>query len=177
MKDELKLKLFDELSTRLPYHPHIAVYSDEHNEWFTAPLYSVEVRDEECNDIWVESNNYGGTLENVRPFLRSLASMTDDEKEELRKVASGTACLVDKEIKIEGMRMYHAYRIGVNANEEDVFAHEALLRVFRWLREHQFDFDSAINYGIAVKVTDDNNPYKQFGEVKVKTVYKENEIR
>ena len=36
-----------------------------------------------------------------------------------------------------------------------------LLAVFNWLNEHHFDYRGLIENGLAIEVTEDNNPYKE----------------
>lgn len=69
-----------------------------------------------------------------RPYLRPLSSMTDEERKQYKKIAPGL--LFD-----EGIRLPNVNQVV-------------------WLLQHHFDFRELIPKGLAIEVTEENNPYK-----------------
>lgn len=84
-------------------------------------------------------NTSNWPLEKVKPYLRPLSSMTDEEKEEL----------VSKHIKLVFEDKNH--------NPETVAVD---IDGFDWLNAHHFDFRGLLKKGLAIEVTPENNPYK-----------------
>lgn len=76
------------------------------------------------------------------PYLRSLSSMTEEEKTEL------------------------SILIGGFPSEEDIYIaytnipYKNFAKVIDWLNAHYFDYRGLIEKGLAVEVTEENNPYK-----------------
>ena len=68
----------------------------------------------------------------VRPFLRPMSSMTEEEKKEY-------------DHRLECMFYDTMY--------DDAFAID-------WLNAHHFDYRGLIDKGLAIEVTESNNPYK-----------------
>ena len=78
---------------------------------------------------------------NVKPYLRPLTSMTDEEREEYRKFSYyGAAGYRDNDFK---------EMVAVPSYEK-----------IDWLNAHHFDYRGLIERGLAIKVTPDNNPYE-----------------
>ena len=74
-------------------------------------------------------------LENVKPYLRSLSSMTEEER-------------------------LLFYQNTLQYNEETGYS-EYTYESFDWLNVHHFDYRGLIEKGLAIKVTEENNPYKE----------------
>lgn len=66
-----------------------------------------------------------------RPFLRPMSSMTEEEKKEYRKLCDS---------------YYDIYFDSIASLD--------------WLNAHHFDYHKLIEKGLAIKVTEENNPYK-----------------
>lgn len=75
-----------------------------------------------------------------KPFLRPMSSMTDEEKEDFG------VC-----IHIQPKR-YRGYTVNCS--------HYYTVSEIDWLNEHHFDYRGLIEKGLAIAVTDENNPYK-----------------
>lgn len=71
----------------------------------------------------------------LKPYLRSMKSMTDEESEEYCQ-------LQDKFLLSSQYPVTDAYEM------------------FDWLNEHHFDYRGLIEKDLAIEVTDDDNPYK-----------------
>ena len=74
-------------------------------------------------------------LVDVKPYLRPMSSMTE---EEIRKYK----CLNDALDENYEVHIDNAYP------------------AFDWLNAHHFDYRGLIDKGLAIEVTEDNNPYK-----------------
>ena len=72
-------------------------------------------------------------IDDVKPYLRPMSSMTDEEKKEY-------------DHRLECMFYDAMY--------DDAFAID-------WLNEHHFDYRGLIEKGLAIEVTEENNPYKE----------------
>lgn len=74
-------------------------------------------------------------IENIKPYLRPISSMTEDEKVEY-------------------------------CNLQDIFLYSSQYPVtdsyalFDWLNSHHFDYRGLIPMGLAIEVTESNNPYE-----------------
>ena len=87
--------------------------------------------------------NYGVNIEQVKPYLRPMSSMTEDELGEFNEVTGGISFN-------EGI---------IDFGENSVYA-TRIIYIIDWLLEHHFDYRGLIEKGLAIKVTEENNPYK-----------------
>lgn len=76
--------------------------------------------------------NFDVPIEYCKPYLRPMSSMTEEEREEYHK-------LCDK--------YYDIYFDSVESID--------------WLNAHHFDYRGLIERGLAIQVTEENNPYKE----------------
>jgi hypothetical protein len=83
----------------------------------------------------------------VKPYLRPMSSMTEEEKNELY-----TAIDWYGEIDETG----NVYTKG----QEKVYR-EMFYEYTDWLNAHHFDYRGLIEKGLAIEVTKENNPYKE----------------
>ncbi len=74
------------------------------------------------------------SIEYCKPYLRPMSSMTDEEKKEL-------------------------FEIGCEGNIE--YPYGMYFRCQDWLNAHHFDYRGLIEKGLAIAVTEENNPYKK----------------
>ena len=87
-------------------------------------------------------------VEEVKPYLRPMSSMTEEEESEWRLTFDTVYDLVPG---------------GDPDNEDDYddnWHNEPSAESFDWLNEHHFDYRGLIEKGLAIKVTPENNPYK-----------------
>lgn len=90
----------------------------------------------EFNTIYVCVDEIEYELEHIKPYLRSLSSMTEEEEKEyssLWDLQDEYSTDLDIQYKID---------------------------LFDWLNKNNFDFRGLIPSGHAIEVTEDNNPYK-----------------
>ena len=103
-------------------------------------------------DYWYDPYN----VNCFKPYLRSLSSMTETEKNELRSL-----CTI-----IELMSDYddcHHYGVGIiDKHYNGAFSFEKQIdtKAIDWLLKNHFDINGLIEMGRAIEVTEENNPYK-----------------
>ena len=140
MTQEDKDLLLKDLCTRLPYGVKgIISYNGDKDVFTLIGTY---------NTVLHLSDNEACNVEDFKPYLRPMSSMTDDEKDGLSKF--GTNDKWDEDgvtIETEGttsvLLYYHCLYIPLD-----------------WLNAHHFDYRGLIEKGLAIAVIEDNNPYK-----------------
>lgn len=86
------------------------------------------------------------TIEVIKPYLRPMSSMTEEEDNERKQL--GILC-------------------AINGNHErifDGFGNESVdtqLKALDWLNSHHFDYRGLIEKGLAIAVTKEYNPYEK----------------
>ena len=91
---------------------------------------------------------YGLTVEfaeKVKPYLRPMSSMTKEEQKELEKIIDGI-------LGYKARNYFHS---------EDDYKWNTLYEAINWLNAHHFDYRGLIEKGLAIEVTEENNPYKE----------------
>ena len=132
MTQEDKELLLKDLCARLPYG---VIFKDEFDENLQEIHY---IKNE---DIF--SKNYSHLpywIETIKPYLRPMSSMTEEERNLIRKYCDEHDRLI--------------YDIGVSGQ-----AHSK--NIVDWLNAHHFDYRNLIEKGLAIEVTENNNPYKE----------------
>ena len=98
---------------------------------------------------------YSYSVEWLKPYLRPMSSMTEDEREEIEVLIFNEwyqedSCKIDKEGWIEILANYDVSGI------DPCFCSDYV----DWLNAHYFDYRGLIERGLAIEVTEQNNPYK-----------------
>ena len=101
----------------------------------------------------VETSNHPYTsntylVEEVKPYLREISSMTEDEKKELMEVIKEETNMIIEQMKNNDCGVM-----------EGKYHHNHILTL-DWLLKKKFDFMELIPNGLALKVTKENNPYE-----------------
>ena len=116
--------------------PYGVIFKDEFDESLQEIHY---IKDE---DVFCKNYpNLPYWIETIKPYLRPMSSMTDEEKGE----------------------MYHdCYVVSIDFEHRTtaMIAVPNAIKVVNWLLEHHFDFLGLISKGLAIEVTESNNPYK-----------------
>lgn len=150
MTEEEKDLLLKDLCSRLPYG--VMVKTPYNN----AELIGINgivrrkgyTKGTEYIDVITDKQTY--PIRYVTPYLRPISSMTEEESAELSNIISEW---FDKEL------FYLT---------EEPFLEYALSRInysispllFDWLNKNHFDYRGLIERGLAIEVTEENNPYK-----------------
>ena len=133
-QEDKELLLIKDLCARLPYGVKISVQSWDEREMEYIDrvdvLYSVN------GDEYIKSVNedYDFSLEDIKPYLFPLSSMTEEQKKEYRK-----ACELDTEI--------------LSKHPMDGTPFPALYYSQDWLNAHHFDYRGLIEKGLAIDAT------------------------
>ena len=129
MTQEDKQLLLKDLSARLSYHPvlHIDIEGNYEDEY----LYGFR----ENGGKFIINDAY--YIEEVKPYLRPMSSMNDEEIKEFTSI--------HENVFVAGKNIYTAI-LGIDS--------------INWLLEHHFDFMGLIPKGLAIEVTENNNPYE-----------------
>ena len=84
----------------------------------------------------------------IKPYLRPMSSMTEEEKEEV-SILLNYEFYIDDDYALVAEDDRHRIRLD-------------LMQVYiDWLNAHHFDYRGLIPMGLAIEVTEENNPYKK----------------
>ena len=139
MTQEEKQLLLVDLCARLPYKVQCEGFYEEDASYKNIQVSPVS-----------DSNFTAYTfykISEIKPYLRPMSSMTEEEKNELY-----TAIDWYGEIGETG----NVYTKG----QEKVYR-ETFYEYTDWLNAHHFDYRGLIPMGLAIAVTEENNPYKE----------------
>lgn len=146
MKQEDKELLLKDLSARLPYGVKVQVEYDAEEFGKTIEIDEITMIDKYGEEILLYHASEYFSIEELKPYLRPLTSMTDEEAKDYIecKYSSG---------KVIELRRENGCNIGTDIKL-------MWLDVFDFLNAHHFDYRGLIERGLAIKVTPDNNPYE-----------------
>lgn len=85
--------------------------------------------------------------EKCKPYLRPLSSMTEEELYEVQEILGEEVEIRDGFIRIIDSSII-------------AFTYLELQAVFEWFNTYHFDYRGLIEKGLAIEVTEENNPYK-----------------
>ena len=114
-------------------------------------------------DIITDNGNF--YLKEVKPYLRSMLSMTEEEIYDLAAIMTqglphdidveqGYFKVTCKEL-IDGLDHDIEYEFYVQDVVDGIFG----IKGYDWLNAHHFDYRGLIDEGLAIEVTEENNPY------------------
>lgn len=100
--------------------------------------------------------------EEWKPYLRSLPSMTREEKKELERLIDEKLNGIEQEDDDEEWIPWVLhYTTGIrNSIGGEKFYFDDMSFIYDWLNSHHFDYRGLISKELAIKVTKENNPYK-----------------
>ena len=84
------------------------------------------------------------SIEHCKPYLRPMSSMTEEENNEWRG-------FIDNLIKSCDCKFPESERYLALSHSDSI----------DWLNAHHFDYRGLIERGLAIEVTEENNPYKE----------------
>ena len=135
MLERLKQLLLQDLCARLPYDIICEVFDpqEEYEEdVFNAHLIQIDAWTSHCY-FWGCSETDPYAIEQVKPYLRPLSSMTEEESKEYRKTQ------ITKWVK------------SVDCTNGGYYEHRDTLKTFDWLNAHHFDYRGLIPMGLALE--------------------------
>ena len=133
MIQEDKELILKDLCARLPYD--VKFLRESWNYEWDQELSVIEVLEDIDKDGYI-NNTKVYTVEDIKPYLRPMSSMTEEEKQE-----------------------YHAI---IMRSQDCSFENgeSATTMVNDWLLSKHFDVRGLIPKGLAIEVTEENNPYE-----------------
>lgn len=143
IKEEFELLLLKDLCARAPYGVKIHLETPKYGELIGTldAVYPTEGRvivdnlDKAIAPINVRCGGFKIEESKVKPYLRPMSSMTEEEKVEYCNLQDRFLCSSQYPVT-------DAYEL------------------FDWLNAHHFDYRGLIEKGLAIAVTKKNNPYK-----------------
>ena len=150
MIQEQKELLLKDLCARLPYEVII------HYHWERkGTIVDVVDEDRKLDFSDVESLKYiliemqdNQFIIEWKPYLRPMSSMTKEELYEVQGILG------------KGVEIREGFLLSVYSSINS-FTYLELQAVFDWLNAHHFDHRGLIPMGLAIEVTEENNPYKK----------------
>lgn len=139
MKQEYIDLLRKDIAARLPYEP--IVTNERFDGGFGHRLHLGDL----ATSKYLDSIH----IEDTKVYLRSMSSMTEGEKEELSHLLPK-----DWSVEIDKLNNFYFDMSPSIFMEIDVF-----LNIIDWLNAHHFDYRGLIEKGLAIEVTEENNPY------------------
>ena len=146
---ELPLK---DLCARLPYGVHILTNSKQHIRLLTIG------RDLDYDEQYWINDLYD--IDDVKPYLRSMSSMTEEEAKEIA-ILHGIKDILS--VKVTSDYIDVIVDDGVCSTEIRTIWYDEIIssiEIFDWLNKNHFDFRGLIPKDLAIEVTEENNPYK-----------------
>ena len=102
----------------------------------------------------VGSDKINALQGDIKPFLRPMSSMIEEEFEKLKEYSGLKYDQLDLTSFQNGTyKCLDFYLSEVPSG--------AVIRVFDWLNKYHFDYRDLIQMGLAIAVTEENNPYKE----------------
>lgn len=145
-RDEKEL-LFKDLSARLPYHVRCKVWL----KYGTTEEGQLDLQ-HNYDDV-LRAAFFYNEIKDIKPYLRPMSSMTEEEFESLKEYSG---------LKYDQLDLA-SYQNGtykcLDFYLSEVPSYVVIL-VFDWLNAHHFDYRGLIEKGLAIEVTENNNPYK-----------------
>lgn len=92
-------------------------------------------------------------IETVRPYLRPVSSMTEEEIVEINSMGFAYwTTMINNDLRTRGpMSLLDA-----------IITHHKMVKLIDWLNEHHFDYRGLIEKGLATEVTEENDPYSPY---------------
>lgn len=139
--------LIRDLCARLPYK----VICDRYNNAYE--LVDIDIK---RGLIYLEKDGvymaYSLILgDEVKPYLRSVSSMTDEEHKELRQLICCSFSPKDCPIVKEDFSVTLDYTPGIKDEHYVFYGMETMYQYIDWLLEHHFDFHNLIKQGLALE--------------------------
>lgn len=147
--NENKDLLLKYLSMALPYG--VQVLADIDKTFDGGIIGEVTAINLELELVYLEGILTPICSDEIKPYLRPLSSMTEEEKEEMHNTLSP-----------EGTAVYENNGISIPMNHYgDFVGYKFMNEIIQYLLEHHFDFMGLIPKDLAIEVTKSNNPYKE----------------
>ena len=151
MAQEEKSLLLKDLCARLPYG--VKLLHIPSGETTVLEMMNCDAIDGDIHDM----------INNFQPYLRPISSMTEGEKKELLCTIVGKDAVKHFQVLSDGSidNTDAAYQDLHNFTMHWInFDGSNTTSYIDWLNKYHFDYRGLIKKGLAIEVTEDNNPYK-----------------
>jgi hypothetical protein len=154
-KDSKELLLLKDLYARIPYG--VKICYTEH-EYGVKSTWTIDYIIPEFEQI-VTKHPYGKfSIKDIKPYLRPLSSMTEEEMEELEKITYHTFKYKKGDCEI-WTNSYHRVQLFNGAGElygageptNMLCSSSICIKLIDWLNAHHFDYRGLIEKGLALK--------------------------
>ena len=143
MTQEDKELLLKYLCVRLPYKTYVKTTKGIGYVYAINTSQLIELSVANDSEYWSEVFN----IDEIKPYLRPMSSMTEEEENEW--------CGLNTDPLLEAVGERHT-RI-----EDLMLRAKSQYNPVDWLNAHHFDYRGLIEKGLAIEVTEENNPYKE----------------
>lgn len=148
MKRKNKELLFKDLSTRLPYHVRVKIWlKDGTTEEGTLDL------EHNYADVLLDAFYYN-KIKDIKPYLRPMSSMTEEEAKEI-SILYGIEDILSTKVTDEYIEV--VVDDNVCSTETRIIWYNAIvssIEILDWLNAHHFDYRNLIEKGLAIKITE-----------------------
>jgi hypothetical protein len=152
MTKEEKQLLLQDLCTRLPYG--VICSTPNGNGHLCSINQTIFGNEYGVNIEAIRRDHFNDNECDIKLYLRPMSSMTEEEFESLKEYSG---------LKYEQLDLA-SYQNGtykcLDFYLSEVPSYIVIL-VFDWLNAHHFDYRGLIERGLAIEVTEENNPYKE----------------
>lgn len=133
MTEENKQLLLKDLCARLPYGVKAQYYGSEEERLMVDTIETIYAQP----PVEIGIGQYGLKIEDIKPYLRPMSSMTDEEKKEFDDF-----CVIDE--------------FAWNGNSEIGYKNQAFIMsdAIDWLNAHHFDHRGLIPMGLAFEASE-----------------------
>ena len=156
MKQEDKDLLLKDLCARLPYKTYVKTTKGIGYVYAINTSQLIELSVANDSEYWSEVFN----IDEIKPYLRPMSSMTEEEAKEL-SILYGLKDILS--IKIADGYIDAVVDDGFGSTEARTIWYDEIvssIEIFDWLNTHHFDYRDLIPMGLAIAITKENNPYK-----------------
>ena len=151
---EDKQLLFEDICARMPYEVKVTTINPAVEIGIISGISiesKVSVRTKDA-DIVFECTE-------VKPYLRSMEDMTNEEYEELKSLCS---IYLPSDSRNIGFEDYGVLVFTHHFTNDSYTFKLNNMKVINWLLKKKFDFMGLIDKGLAIRVTEKNNPYEKY---------------
>lgn len=141
-----RLLLQKDLLGRLPYDVKVQI------EDFDIDVDTIRYIDIEENMIQPNEINDYIDIIYIKSYLRPLSSMTEKERDEIDRLNKPNGGDYIVQLSRDKQELYN--------NFSKVVDFKYINKIYDWLNERHFDYRGLIEKGLAIEVTEENNPYK-----------------
>ena len=145
MTQENKELLLKDLCVRLPHKTYVKTTKGIGYVYAINTSQLIELSVANDSEYWSEVFN----IDEIKPYLRPMSSMTTDEEYEYHQIRKRNS---DKSLSLMDCSDHlQQLLFPIIAGTESIC----------WLNKYHFDYRGLIPKGLAIEVTEENNPYKE----------------